>query len=444
MPFGISTAPEEFQRRQHEAVEGLPGVISVHDDILIYGKGDTKEDAIANHDKNVRALMQRCKERNVTLSKDKIQLKMSQVSFLGHLVTANGVQADPDKVCAITEMPKPIDVKGVQRLLGLVNYLSKFLPQLSEVCEPLRTLTSKGVLWCWLDNHDEAFKKIKELVSQAPVLPYYDPDKELVLQCDASDKGLGAALLQKGQPIAYASRALTQCELGYVPIKKEMLAVVYGMERFHHYTYGRKVIVRSDHKPLESITKKPLHKAPKRLQRMLLRLQSYDITLKYQKGTQMHLADTLSRAYLSNKPPSAFMEELSAIHASESAYVSKECLRDIAQHTKKDPVLQELDNVIHSGWPEKKNEVRPSLRPYFHCHDELTSQENIIYRGERVVIPAVLRKDMVKRIHSSHLGVDGCLRRARVSLYWPGMDAQIKDYIQSCETCLSTGTKQQN
>ena len=123
MPFGISTAPEEFQRRQHEAVEGLPGVISVRDNILIIGEGDTKEEAIANHDKNVRALMQRCKERNITLNKDKIQLKMSQVSFLGHLVTANGVQADPDKVRAITEMPKPIDVKGVQRLLGLVQLL---------------------------------------------------------------------------------------------------------------------------------------------------------------------------------------------------------------------------------------------------------------------------------------------------------------------------------
>ena len=222
-----------------------------------------------------------------------------------------------------------------------------------------------------------------------------------------------------------------------------MLAVVYGMERFHHFTYGRKVIVRSDHKPLESITKKPLHKAPKRLQRMLLRLQGYDITLKYQKGTEMHLADTLSRAYLGNKPPNAFTEELSTITASESAYVSKECLGDTAQHTKKDPVLQELDNVIHSDWPEKKNEVIPSLHPYFYCHDELTSQDGIIYRGERVVIPAVLRKDMVKRIHSSHLGIEGCLRRARVSLYWPGMDAQIKDYIQSCETCLATSTKQQ-
>ena len=443
MPFGISTAPEEFQRRQHEAVEGIPGIVSVYDDILIYGEGDTTDAAIADHDKKMRALMERCKDRNITLNKDKIQLKKTEVRFLGHLLTAKGVQADPEKVRAISDMPTPTDVKGVQRLLGFVNYLSKFLPQLSEVCEPLRALTLKETVWCWLDAHDQAFSKVKELVAAAPLLRYYDPAEELTLQCDASDKGLGAALLQQGQPIAFASRALTQCELGYVPMEKEMLAVVFGMERFHQYTYGRRVTVHSDHKPLESIVKKPLHKAPKRLQRMLLRLQNYDITLIYRKGTEMHLADTLSRAYLSDVPPSAFTEELSTIDARESTYISKGCLDEIEQRTKEDPILQELDRVIRKGWPETKAEAPLQLRPYFHCRDELSSQEGIIYRGDRVVIPTSLRKAMTKKIHSSHLGTEGCLRRARISLYWPRMDAQVKDYIQSCETCLATGRKQQ-
>ena len=266
MPFGISSAPEEFQRRQHEAVEGLPGVISVHDDILVYGEGDTEHEAMVDHDKNMRALMDRCKEQNITLDKDKMQLKKSEVRFLGHLLTANGVQADPEKIRAITEMPKPTDVKGVQRFLGLINYLSKFLPKMSELCEPLRVLTLRETEWCWLEAHNKVFQEIKLLVTNAPVLRYYDPREELTLQCDASEKGLGAALLQQGHPIAFASRALTACEMGYAPIEKELLAVVYGMERFHHYTYGRKVTVNSDHKPLESIVKKPLHRAPKRLQ----------------------------------------------------------------------------------------------------------------------------------------------------------------------------------
>ncbi|XP_044179125.1 uncharacterized protein K02A2.6-like [Acropora millepora] len=215
MPFGISSAPEEFQRRQHEAVEGLPGVISVHDDILVYGEGDTEHEAMVDHDKNMRALMDRCKEQNITLNKDKMQLKKSEVRFLGHLLTANGVQADPEKIRAITEMPKPTDVKEKPE-------------------------------WCWLEAHNKVFQEIKLLVTNSPVLRYYDPREELTLQCDASEKGLGAALLQQGHPIAFASRALTACEMGYAPIEKELLAVVYGMERFHHYTYGRKVTVTTN------------------------------------------------------------------------------------------------------------------------------------------------------------------------------------------------------
>ena len=443
MPFGISSAPEEFQRRQHEAVEGLPGVISVHDDILVYGKGNTEQEAVVDHDKNMLSLMERCKEQNITLNRDKMQLKKSQVRFLGHLLTAKGVQADPEKIRAITEMPNPTDVKGMQRFLGLVNYLSKFLPRLSTVCEPLRLLTLKDTEWCWLEIHDEVLKEIKKLVTNSPVLRYYNPEEELTLQCDASDKGLGAALLQQGQPIAFASRALSACELGYAPIEKELLAVVYGMERFHHYTYGRKVVVNSDHKPLESIVKKPLHMAPKRLQRMLLRLQGYDISLRYLKGTEMFLADTLSRAYLGDEVTSTFTEGLMMIEAAEPGYLSAMRLKDVAEHSKKDPVLFDLEKRISGGWPEKKDEVEESLRPYFAFRDELSVQHGVIYRGERVIVPLTLRKDMIQRLHSSHLGIEGCLRRARVCLYWPGMNAQVKEYIQSCEICLSTGSRQQ-
>ena len=141
----------------------------------------------------------------------------------------------------------------MQRFLGLVNYLSKFLPRLSTVCEPLRLLTLKDTEWCWHEIHDNILNETKKLVTTSPVLRHYNPEEELTLQCDASDKGLGAALLQQEQPIAFASRALTACELGYAPIEKELLAVVYGMERFQHYTYGQKVVVNFDHKPLESI-----------------------------------------------------------------------------------------------------------------------------------------------------------------------------------------------
>ena len=138
--------------------------------------------------------------------------------------------------------------------------------------------------------------RIKEMVTSEAVLSYSNPNTELTLQCDASESGLGAAIMQQNQPIAYAIRALSGTETRYGQIAKELLAVIFGLEKFHQYTYGRTVRVISDHKPLESIMYKPLHAAPKRFQRMLLRLQKYDIKLQYRPGKEMYLADTFSRA----------------------------------------------------------------------------------------------------------------------------------------------------
>ena len=162
--------------------------------------------------------------------------------------------------------------------------------------------------------HGAAFEKIKQMLSQAPVLSYYDPALALTLQCDASEGDIGACLLQNDQPFAYASRALTDAEGGYAQIEKEMLAIIFGLERFNQYVYGRPVLVGSDHKPLEMIHKKALQAGPKRLQRMLLRAQRYDINIVYKKG-HMYIADTLSRAYLQGNDQSEAVEkELETVH----------------------------------------------------------------------------------------------------------------------------------
>ena len=158
-------------------------------------------------------------------------------------------------------------------------------PDAASVRKPLRTLTFPDVGWLTVQWHDSAATS-EILVSDGPIHKYFESTKGVTLQCDASDKGLDAVLLQDGHPIAYASRALTR------QIKKEHIAVTYGLEKFHTYTYGRQVTVELDHKPLEVIVKKPLHRAPKRLQGMLLRIKAYT------KGSKMYLADVLSRAYL--------------------------------------------------------------------------------------------------------------------------------------------------
>lgn len=135
------------------------------------------------------------------------------------------------------------------------------------------------------------------MVTQAPVLRYFDMKKPLTLTVDASSKGLGAALVQDEQPIVYASRALTKSQQNYAQIEKEALAISFGCEKFHQYIFGRSVTVESDHKPLQSIFKKSLHQAPARLQRLLLSLQKYDLNVIFKPGKTMFLADTLSRAF---------------------------------------------------------------------------------------------------------------------------------------------------
>ena len=134
------------------------------------------------------------KERGLKLNLEKVKLRLDSVPFIGHLLTDKGLAPDLNKVCAIINMPTPTSVKSLQQLLGMVQYLSKFLPQLSSVTEPLRQLVHKGYQWEWSTEHDQAVCTIKDLICKVPVLRYFDPAMELTLQCDASESGLGYAL----------------------------------------------------------------------------------------------------------------------------------------------------------------------------------------------------------------------------------------------------------
>jgi hypothetical protein len=232
------------------------------------------------------------------------------------------------------------------------------------------------------------------------------------------------------RPIAYASRALTSTESNYAQIEKELLAIVFGVERFHQYTYGRKVIVDSDHKPLETIFGKPLAAAPRRLQKMFMRLQLYDIDIQYKKGSEMYLADTLSRHFIKGQPTkSTFEDEFDQVPLTAEInriIATEEKISKLKVETEKDEVLQQVKGVIQAGWPENKNVLDPTLVNYFHVRDELTVQEGVVLRGERVVIPKSLRKEILEDLHAAHQGVESTLRRARESIYWPNVNREIK------------------
>lgn len=435
LAFGLSVSPEIFQKRLHQALEGLPGVKCIVDDIIVYGRGDDKSVAQVDHDKNLEGLMQRCKSLGIKLNRGKLQLCRPEVSFLGHLLTEQGLKADPEKIKAVVDMPRPENVEDIQRFAGFVNYLARFLPHLSEVLQPLRKLTHGDVKWEWGDQEEKAFEEVKKLVTSAPVLAYYKESEELILQTDASSTGLGAVLMQNGRPIAFASRALLPAESRYAQIEKEMLSVVFGLQKFYTYTYGRKVIVENDHKPLEAITSKPLHCAPKRLQNMILAMQQFDAKIKYRKGTEVILADTLSRAYLPNTQTDGVAEEFEKVNMAKFLPITDYRLEQIKEETERDETLQKLKQTVLNGWPDSRDSLPVELYPYFNCRDEISVQNGLIFRGERVVIPRNLRSLMKTRIHTSHIGIEGCLRRARECLYWPKMSDDIKEYISTCESC---------
>ena len=238
-------------------------------------------------------------------------------------------------------------------------------------------------------------------------------------------------LLQDNKPVAFASRSLTECEKRYAQIEKEMLAVVFGLEHFYYYVYGRLVTVETDHKPLESIIQKPLSAAPPRLQRMLLRAIKYNVNLVYKPGKEMHVSDALSRAPLPTQSPSSddLEEQVLIIN---SLPVSEEKLAEFREATREDVALRVLGEFVREGWPLDKNEIPHEVKACKGFQDEISEHNGLLFKGEQIIVPKKLQNDMLKRLHEGHLGRDKCLAMAREVFFWPGMSAQIINLVSTC------------
>ena len=441
MPFGINLAPEVFECRLQEILADLKGVVVLRDDILVLGYGDTMEKATEDHDKNLISLLKKARQVNLKLNSKKMKLKKPEVQYMGHVISKDGLKPDPEKVKAVEGMPKPTSKQEVLSLLGFVNYLARFLPKLADVAQPLRHLTARDAEFVWAKQHDKAFNEVKKLVVNHPVLKYYDSQEEVTLQCDASEKGLGATLLQNGQPVAFASRTLSPTERKYAQIEKECLAIVFGCERFSQYLSRKeKVTVESDHKPLQSIFKKSVLAAPCRLQRMLLRLQRYNLDVTYKPGSQMYLADQLSRAFLPDQGDSeedfqVFAVEVEQMNPHSLLKVSGERLAQIQKATEQDPALQTLKTTVLTGWPDRRDDVPVQVRDYWNYREEITLHNGILFKCQRIIVPKALRAEITSRVHSSHLGIEACLRKARDVVFWPSMNSEIKEAITRCAVC---------
>ena len=392
---------------------------------MIYGK--TSEE----HDENLRKFFDRCLETGIKLNKDKLDIGLQEVTFMGHRITKDGLRVDPAKVSAISEMQPLTNISELRRFMGMANYLARFVPHLTDTMQPLHNLLKNDVPYVWSNTQQTSFDAVKVILSEAPVLAFYNSDKELVLENDASEYGLGSVLLQDGKPVAYASRSLSSAERHYAQIEKEMLSVLFGLNKFHHYTYGRDVTVVTDHKPLVAIRAKPLGKAPKRLQHMLLKSQEYSYQLTYKPGKAIPVADALSRAPTCDP----VTDEVAINNVTLTAFIPDRLDR-IRGATLLDTVLQELGTVIMEGWPNDRRRVSDRLLPYFSYRDELTIQDGVIFRGERIVVPTSLRHSMKEKVHAGYVGINSSLRRARDLIYWPQMSTDIRHYVETCGVCV--------
>ena len=410
LPFGISSAPEDFERRLTEALEGLDNVAVVADNILIFGCDDTHKDAEADHDKAMLALLERARQKNLKLNKNDLKFKEKQVTYMGHILTEQGIKPDLQKITAIQDMQRPEDPAAVLRLLGMLNFLGQYLPNLSHITEPLRRLTHEDAEWEWLPEHEAALNEIKSLLSKEPCLRYYDVKEEVTIEAGASQFGLGAVLYQQGQPVAWASKILTKTERNYPPIEKEMLALVYACERFDHYLHGKKSInALTDHKPLETIFQKTILSATKRLQRMRLRLQKYPLKISYQQGPKMFVSDTLSRAprkvtaEKTDTSTAVFYAELEEINLGSEANITDARMQQVRQSTQQDATMQVLMNIILTGWPDSKEMTPLSVREYWTVRNEPSTQDGVVNKATKVLIPKSLRPEMLKAALVRHM-----------------------------------------
>ena len=268
------------------------------------------------------------------------------------------------------------------------------------ITAPIRELLRKEIEFHWSHEQVKSFEEIKEILTSqpGPVLKFFDPAKPVTVRCDASKNGLGAVLIQEEQPIAYASRSLSEAETRYAQIEKELLSVLFALERFNVYTYGVKVLVENDHKPLEIILKKTLQDAPPRLQRMLLRLQKYDFVIKHKPGKDLVVADTLSRAPLPVLDPEIEKEISYYVHTVVSNMpISDAMMMRLQRATSEDESLQQLKTTVIDGWPETKKEVPVKVREYWHCREEISETDGILLKNERIIIPKSLRIECLKK-----------------------------------------------
>lgn len=440
LPFGITSAPEIFQRTMSTILQGLEGVICHMDDILILGSTQLE------HDLRVRQVLKKLQDAGLTLNAKKCEFSKTEVTYLGHVITGHGIRADPRKVKAIQDFPVPKTVQELQRFQGMVNQLAKFVPGLAQFNSPLRALLRKNTDFTWTSFQDTAFKKIKDILLSDIVLTHYDLTKPIVISADAAKCGIGAVLLQvqddgNRRPVCFASRSLSETEQRYAVIEKEALAATWACEQFRDFILGLQFTLETDHKPLVTLLgSKDLANMPLRIQRFKMRLMLFDYVIQYVPGKLQVTADALSRAPLihsvedSSQDSCIFEVDCHASSTLRYLPASSPKLQEITILQKDDGLLSDVISYCLQGWPTYIPRS-PLLRPYWENRQHLNVVDDLLLYNDRIVIPQKMQMEVLQLLHQGHLGITKCRARARESVWWPGISGDIQKMVENCAVC---------
>ncbi|XP_037528497.1 uncharacterized protein K02A2.6-like [Rhipicephalus sanguineus] len=436
LPFGITSAPEYFQKQMARILDGQEGVANMIDDVLVFGR-DKKE-----HDLRLQQVLSRLEKAGVTLNSSKCKFGVSEVSFLGVIVSAEGIRPDPAKLEALRSMEPPEDVAAVRRLLGMVNHLARFLPHISDVTAPLRILLNKNTAWTWQHDQEAAFQKVKDLLTSDRCMAKYHPAFPTTISTDASSFGLGAVLLQiqpsgERRPVAFASRSMTPTEQRYSQTEKEALAVTWAVQRFDEFVRGIKFEVETDHQPLVSLFgKMELDMLPPRIQRLRLKLMCYQFSVLYVPGKLLATADTLSRVPPKKSSPVDLIELFAADAVACSSEVLPINVDDLKRAQNSDGECQILVTYVQRGWPQK-SKMPLHLTRYYSAANEISICDGLLLKGTCIIVPPELRPSVLTLLHEGHQGINRCKAKARECVWWPGISADITALVSKCERCTS-------
>ncbi|KAI2647959.1 Retrovirus-related Pol polyprotein from transposon 17.6 [Labeo rohita] len=435
MPFGLKNAPSTFQRLMERVLGDLRGKVCLVylDDIIIFSPNKDQ------HFQDLQLVLNKLREAGLTVNMKKSKFFQSTLKFLGHIVSEEGIQVDSEKTQAIRDFPIPPNLKSLQRFLGMAGWYHRFVPNFSQIAEPLTALKRKGARFKWTAACQDAFDNLKQHLMESPILGHPDFNLPLVVYTDSSDVGLGAVLCQQRRPgteevLAYASRTLNRAERNYSTTEQECLAVVWALEKWRYYLEGRYFTVVTDHSSLKWVFK--TNKPSTRLMRWALRLQEFTFAVEYRRGKYNLVPDALSRIPSDQSNLSTCAAVLKPTKKEPPATVFPLTDEEIWRAQQDDQEVQEIYQSILEDGEKIINSVT-----------KLTIIEDKVYRVVQlphcslyqVWIPGPLRSRLMSFFHddplSGHLGRYKTYRRLQALVYWPKMSQDVKAYVTRCQTC---------